>query len=59
MEEVEVEEEQRQQLLQRQLHPTEACEAYNPQSLMEPAPKQMTFGHSLGGTKWLTAPMTP
>ena len=59
MEEVEAEEEQRQQWQQYQLHPTEACEVYNPQSSTEPAPKQMTFGHSLGGTKWLTAPMTP
>ena len=59
MEEVEAEEEQHQQRQQYRLHPMEACEAYNPQFLTGPTPKQMTFGHSLDGTKWLTAPMTP
>ena len=58
-EEVEVEEEQHLQLRLHQLHLTGACGAYNPQSLMELAPTQMTSGHSLGGTKWSTTPMTP
>ena len=58
-EEVEAEEEQHPQLQLPQLHLMGACGAYNPQSLMELAPTQTTSGHSLGGTKWSTAPMTP
>ena len=37
-EEAEAEEEQHQQLQLPQLHPMEACEAYNPQFSMEPVP---------------------